>query len=150
MPRHGALRLIGVAGAKGLDDGEMFARLLRQPAKVVAGFVVLPGHVAKGAEQRLQPANLVSEERVAARFGDQVVQLGIEIAGLRNERRTGIANRRHPPQVAGKTVELGQGNSTAGQARRLAFQHAAHLADFPDFLARHPADDGAAIGQAGR
>ena len=48
MARAAALR---VAGQQGLDDRQVLAGLLGQPAVVVAGLVVLPGDVAEGAEQ---------------------------------------------------------------------------------------------------
>src|SRR5437660_304313 len=55
MPRHGPGGFPGVAVEQGPDDGQVLARLLAQSLIVVAGRVPLPGHVAEGAEQRLQP-----------------------------------------------------------------------------------------------
>ena len=56
--------------------------LLGQAVVVVAGGVVLPGHVAEDAEQRLEPADFLAQEGVAARVGDQVVQPAVHGAGL--------------------------------------------------------------------
>ena len=81
MSGHGPAALPGVAGQQRLDDGQVLAGLLGEPAIVVAGLVVLPGDVAEGPEQDLQPAQLLGQERVAARLGDQVVQPAVERPG---------------------------------------------------------------------
>src|SRR5947199_10621583 len=70
VPGHGAGGGPGVAGEQGLDDGEVFAGLLAQAVEVVAGLVVGPGHVAEGAEEGLEAADFLGEERVPAGVGD--------------------------------------------------------------------------------
>ena len=56
--------------------------------EIVAGSVALPGDIAEGAEQGLQPADLLGQERIAARIGDQVVQPAVDDAGLLDEARS--------------------------------------------------------------
>src|SRR5262249_8394060 len=86
---HGASGRAGVPLPQRLDDREVLVRLLVQPAKIVAFLVTLPGNVAERAEQRLEPAELLGKEVVAARGGNQVVQPAIDSAGLLDEARPG-------------------------------------------------------------
>ena len=80
MLGHRSACFLGIADTQGLDNRQMFAGLLSEPAIIVSGFVVFPGHVAEGPEQHLQAANFLGQKRIATRFGNGIVQPGVEAA----------------------------------------------------------------------
>jgi len=109
---------------------------------------VLPGHVAEGPEQRLEPADLLGQEGVAARFGDQVVQPAVQGPGLLDEPVGGPRLRGHQPREAGRQgVQRTRVDAAAGRAGGLTLQDAADLADLVDLVRRDAPDDGPAVGQ---
>src|SRR5262249_46783900 len=144
VPRHGSARRLAVAGQERLDDGQMFVGLLGKSVEIVAGFVALPGDIAEGPKQRLEPGNLLSQIRIAARFGNEIVQPAIDGAGLFDEARSrSRPSRDHSPQIVGQGVQLGEINPAASRARRLALQSAANLANLADLVRRETPDAGA-------
>ena len=148
MAGHGANRPSPIARAERLDDGKMLAGFRGQAMIVVVRLGVVPGRVAKGPEQGLQPAELVDQKRVAAPARNQVVQPAVDCTRLRDEPRpVGQLDRDQPPQVVVQVVEFIQVDLTAGQADRLAFQGPPNLADLPNLPRRHPAYDGAPVGR---
>ena len=56
---------------------------------VVPGHFQVPGHVAERLEERLEPVQLLGQERIAARFANEIVQAVIELAGLGHRVRIG-------------------------------------------------------------
>src|SRR4051794_24835652 len=58
VPRHSPGGLAAVARQQGLHDGQMLASLAGQAAVVVARGDIGPSHIAKGAKQGLEPAQL--------------------------------------------------------------------------------------------
>ncbi len=148
MPRHGAGGQFRLAGEQGLDNRQVLVRFFREPLIVVPFFIVLPGQVAKGPEENLQPADLLGEESVAARLGDQVVQSAVDGTGLRNEARAEPILRSHQAFEIGRDVLESAGiNAPAGGAGRFALQGLAHLADLANFAGGNLAHDGPAVGQ---
>src|SRR5579884_2575503 len=58
---HRFTRRLAVAAQERLDDGQMLAAFLGEAVKIVAGFVVLPGDIAEGTKQRLEPGDLLGQ-----------------------------------------------------------------------------------------
>src|ERR1043166_6299295 len=89
MRRHRLCRRLAVAFQERFDDGKMLVPFLGDTMVVVALLVVLPGDISEGAEQRLEPAQLIGEIRVATRVGNEIVQAAIKNASLLDERGLG-------------------------------------------------------------
>ncbi len=148
MAGHGAGGRPGVAGQQRLDDGQVLAAFLGEAVAVVAGLVALPGDVAEGAEEGLEPAQLLAQKGVAAGVGNEVVQPAVHGAGLGDE-SGGLppADGLESLEVHCQGVQLGQLDPPAGGAGGLALEDPADLADLADLVRRDAADDGPAVGQ---
>ena len=148
MLRHGAGCVVRLPVEEGLYNREMLDGFLGQTVIVVAGAVVLPGHVAEGPEEDLEAGDFLGEKDIAAGGGDQIVQPAIDRPRLLDEGRAGRGLERHQSfEIGGESVQLGQVDLSTGAASGGTFQDTADGADLADIAGADPANDGSAIGQ---
>lgn len=107
---------------------------------------MLPGQVAKRPEEDGEPAQFLGEEVVAARGGDQVVELAVDGAGLLDE-LLGRAKRGdvEPPEVGDQRGQPSGVDPPASGPGGGALEEAADLVNLADFPGGDFADDGAAV-----
>jgi hypothetical protein len=79
---HRPARFPRVSGQQCLDNGQVLPGFLGQPVIIIAGLVVLPGHVPEGPKKNLQAAQLLGQEGIVARVSDQIVKAAVQVPGL--------------------------------------------------------------------
>ena len=127
-------------------DRQMFGRLDSNAMIVVPRHFQVPGHVAERPEECLQPVQFLGQERIAARFANEIVQAVIELACLGHRARIGRRGGEFA-NLGGEGFHTRRIHSSRRAADRLTLQDPSHLAHLADRPGRDFPHHRAAIGQ---
>ncbi len=146
MPCHRLRGRFDIRVDQGIHDGQVLVRFFGKTIGIVVRQPLFPGSVSKSPEENLQPFQLPGKKSVAARLGNQIMQLTVQPAGLVDKPSPMTFRRFHLEKRLGQGMQLRQCDSSTSVSDRFAFQRLPDLADLFNIAAGDRPDHAAAIG----